>query len=151
MTIVQRLIFPSILTAAFFAGCDTPPDYQYDQEPTVRLEAMRFGGVELDFATLLFDVEIDNPYPVSLPLQRLRYALVSEGHTFLTATIFDDVTVPPNTKKMLTLEDEVTYVRLLRALRGEPGSTIPFKADLTLSLNVPRLGWIKLSCRSLQR
>jgi len=127
-----------------FAGCETIPDIPYDQEPAARLEAMRFGGVELDFATLLFDVEIDNPYPVSLPIRRLRYALVSEGRTFLTATIFNDVTVPPSTKKVLTLEDEVTYARLLRALRGKPGSTIPCKAELTLSLNAPRLGWINL-------
>jgi precorrin-6B methylase 2 len=105
---------------------------------------MRFGGVELDFATLLFDVEIDNPYPVSLPINRLRYALVSEGRTFITATIFDNITVPPNTKKVLILENEVTYARLLRALKGKPGSTIPFKTELTLSLDVPRLGWINL-------
>jgi precorrin-6B methylase 2/LEA14-like dessication related protein len=144
MTFVQRLIFSSILTAAFFAGCETTPDIQYDREPAVRLEAMRFGGVELDYATLLFDVEIDNPYPVSLPVPRLRYALISDGRTFLTATAFDNVTVPPNTKKVLTLSDEVTYTRLLRALDGEPGSTIPFKAELTLSLDAPGSEWINL-------
>jgi precorrin-6B methylase 2/LEA14-like dessication related protein len=144
MTFVQRLIFCSISAAAFFAGCETTRDIQYDREPVARLEAMRFGGAELDFATLLFDVEIDNPYPVSLSLQRLRYALISGGRTFLTATVFDNITVPPNTKKVLTLDDEVTYARLLRALRSKPGSTIPFKAELTLSLDAPRLGWINL-------
>jgi len=144
MRAIQHLIFSSVLTAAFFAGCETTLDIQYDREPAARLEAMRFGGVELDYATLLFDVEIDNPYPVSLSLQRLRYALTSEGRAFLTATAFENVTVPPNTKKVLTLPDQVTYARLLRALGGEPGSTIPFKAELTLSLDAPRLGWINL-------
>jgi precorrin-6B methylase 2/LEA14-like dessication related protein len=144
MRAIQRLILSVVFTAVFFAGCQTAPDIPYDREPAAQLEAMRIGAVELDFATLLFDVEIDNPYPVSMSLQRLRYALVSEGHTFLTATVFDNITVPPNTKKMLTLEHEVTYVRLLRALRSEPGSTIPCKAELTLSLNAPRLGWINL-------
>ena len=144
MRVLQRLILSIVLTAAFFAGCETTPDIQYDQDPVVRLEAMRFGCVELDYATLLFDVEIDNPYPVSLSLQRLRYALVSGGRTFLTATVFDNVTVPPNTKKVLTLEDEVTYARLLRALRSEPGSTIPLKAELTLSLSAPRSEWNNL-------
>jgi len=144
MRIIQCLFLSIVLTAAFFAGCETTPDIPYDKEPTARLKAMRFGGVELDYATLLFDVEIDNPYPVSLPLPRLRYALVSEGRTFLTAAVFNDVTVPPDTKKLLTLEDEVTYARLLRALHGEPGSSIPFKAELTLSLDVPRLGGINL-------
>ena len=141
---VRRLIFSFVFTAAFFAGCETTRDIQYDREPAARLEAMRFGGVELDYATLLFDVEIDNPYRVSLPVQRLRYALISDGHTFLTATALDNVTVPPNTKKLLTLSDQVTYARLLRALDGEPGSTIPFKAELTLSLDTPDSGWINL-------
>jgi len=144
MKAIQHLIFSSVLTAVFFAGCETTPDIQYDREPAARLEAMRFGGVELDYATLLFDVEIDNPYPVSVSLQRLRYALTSKGRTFLTATVFENVTVPPNTKKVLTLEDEITYARLLRALRGEPGSTIPFKAELTLSLDAPKPGWINV-------
>ena len=144
MMFVRRLIFSFVFTAAFFAGCETTRDIQYDMKPAVRLEAMRFGGVELDYATLLFDVEIDNPYRVSLPVQRLRYALISDGHTFLTATALDNVTVPPNTKKLLTLSDQVTYARLLRALGGEPGSTIPFKAELTLSLDTPDSGWINL-------
>ena len=144
MTFLQRLILSSVLTAVFFAGCETTRDIQYDLEPAAHLEAMRFGGVELDYVTVLFDVEIDNPYPVSVSLQRLRYALVSGGRTFLTATALDNVTVPPNTKKALTLSDQVTYVRLLRALGGKPGSTIPFKADLTLSLDAPRSGWINL-------
>jgi len=144
MRIIRYLILSAVSTAVFFTGCETTPDITYDREPAAQLEAMRIGAVELDFATILFDVEIDNPYPVGISLQRLRYALVSEGHTFLTATIFNNITVPPNTKKMLTLEDEVTYARLLRALRGEPGSTIPCKAELTLSLNAPRLGWINL-------
>ncbi len=144
MTLVQHMFFSLILTAAFFAGCETTLDIQYYPEPVARLQAMRFGGAELDFATLLFDVEIDNPYPVSVSLQRLRYALISEGRTFLTATAPDNVTVPPNTKKALTLSDQVTYARLLRALNGKPGSKIPLKAELTLSLNAPRTGWINL-------
>ncbi|UCE46373.1 MAG: methyltransferase domain-containing protein [Phycisphaerales bacterium] len=144
MRIIQRMILFVVSMAAFLAGCETTLDIQYDQEPAARLQAMRFGGVELDFATVLFDVEIDNPYPVSMSLQRLRYALISGGRTFLTATALDNVTVPPNTKQVLTLSDQVTYARLLRALNGEPGSTIPFKAELTLSLDAPRLGWINL-------
>src|SRR4030065_6633 len=116
MTFVQRLVFSFVLTAAFFAGCETTRDIQYDREPAARLKAVRFGSVELDYATLLFDVEIDNPYPVSLPISRLRYALISDGRTFLTATGLDNVTVPPNTKKVLTLSDEVTYARLLGGL-----------------------------------
>lgn len=144
MTFERRLIFAFVLTAFFFAGCETTRDIQYDREPAVRLEAMRFGDVELDFATLLFDVEIDNPYPFSLPVRRLSYALVSEGRTFLTATAVNNVTVPSGTTKVLTLSDQVIYTRLLQALDGKPGAKIPLEADVTLSLDVPRSGWINL-------
>ena len=144
MTFVRRVILSFILVAAFSAGCETTPDIQYDHEPAARLEAMQIGNVELDFAILLFDVEIENPYPVAMSLKRLSYALTSEGHIFLTATVYDNVIAPPNTKKVITLEDEITYARLLRALSSKPGSTIPLKAKLTLSLDAPKLGPVSL-------
>jgi precorrin-6B methylase 2/LEA14-like dessication related protein len=145
MRAIRHLILSVLLlVVAYLAGCETTSDIQYDREPAARLEAMRFGGVELDYATLLFDVEIDNPYPVSLPVQRLRYALVSEGRTFLTAAALNNVTVPPGTKKVLTLSDQVIYTRLLQALESKPGAKIPYEADVTLSLDVPRSGWINL-------
>jgi hypothetical protein len=77
MKAVKCLILSVVLTAAFFTGCETTRDIQYDREPAARLEAMRFGGVELDYATVLFDVEIDNPYPVSLSLPRLLFLITS--------------------------------------------------------------------------
>jgi precorrin-6B methylase 2/LEA14-like dessication related protein len=141
---IKPLIIFTVLTAAFLAGCETTRDIQYDREPVAQLEAMRIGGVELDHATLFFDVEIDNPYPVSLPVKSLRYALVSDGHTFLTAAVFENISVPPKTQKVMTLPDEVTYVDLLKGLDCKPGSTIPVKAELTLSLDALRLGWINL-------
>jgi LEA14-like dessication related protein/protein-L-isoaspartate O-methyltransferase len=144
MTVERRLIFSFVLLAAFLAGCETTRDIQYDREPAARLEAMRFGSVELDYATLLFDVEIDNPYPFSLPVRRLSFALVSEGRTFLTATALNDVIMPPGTKKVLTLSDQVIYTRLLQALESKPGEKIPYEADVTLSLGVPRSNWINL-------
>ena len=144
MKAVQHLILYIVLTAVFLSGCQATSDIRYDRQPAVQLEAMRIGGVELDYITLLFDVEIDNPYPAALSVQRLRYALINEGRTFLTATVFDDVTVPANTKKVLTLPDKVTYVRLLEALDGKPGTKLPVKAELTFSLDTPHSGWENL-------
>jgi len=141
---IKHLIFFTVLTAACIAGCETVRDIQYDREPAAQLEVTRIGDVEEDYVTLLFDVEIDNPYPVNLSLKSLRYALVSDGHTFLAAAAFENITVPSRAKQVMTLSDEVTYVDLLKGLNTKPGSTIPVKAELTLSLDAPRLGWINL-------
>ena len=145
MTVVQRLVLSLALTAAFFAGCEATPELQYAQKPTARVVALRFEDVKLDYATLRFDIEVDNPYPVSLPLRRLRYSLTSSGHTFLTATALGEAAVPPNTKTVLSLTDEVIYTRLQRALNARPGSKIPYQAELTLSADAPKLGSINLS------
>ncbi len=96
-------------------------EVQYAEKPTARMVGLRFEDVKLDYATLLFDVEVDNPYRVSLPLLSLHYSLTSGGRPFLTATALGETTVPPNTKTVLSLPDEVIYARLLRALNGEPG------------------------------
>ena len=148
MTVVQRLIFSLALTAAFFAGCETTREVQYAEKPTARMVGLRFEDVKLDYATLLFDVEVDNPYRVSLPLLSLHYSLTSGGRTFLTATALGEAAVPPNTKTVLSLPDEVIYARLLRALNGEPGSKIPYKVELRLSVDTPKLGLIKLPAKT---
>ena len=148
MTFLQRLIFSLALTAAFFAGCETMREVQYAAKPTARMVGLRFEDVKLDYATLLFDVEVDNPYRVNLPLVSLHYSLTRDGYTFLTAAALGETTVPPNTKTVLSLADEVIYARLLRALNGKPGSKIPYKAELRLSVKTPKLGLITLPAKN---
>ena len=44
---------------------------------------LKFQDVKPDSATLLFDVEVNNPYAVDLPLTNISYALTSGTNTFL--------------------------------------------------------------------
>jgi len=144
MTVMQFLRFSLALMAAFFAGCETTHEVQHVDKPTARMVGLRIENVKLDYATLLFDVEIDNRYSSSLPLMSLRYSLTSGGNTFLTATAVRQVIVPPNRKEVVSLPDKVIYARLLRALKGKPGSKIPYKANLWLSVDTSNLGAIEL-------
>ena len=144
MTVMQFLRFSLALMAAFFAGCETTHEVQHVDKPTARMVGLRIEDVKLDYATVLFDVEIDNRSPSSLPLVSLRYSLTSGGNTFLTATSVHQATVPPNRKELVSLPDKVIYARLLRALKGKPGSKIPYKANLWLSVDTPNLGTIEL-------
>jgi LEA14-like dessication related protein len=144
MRIVQRLIFSLALMTVLFAGCETTNEAQQVDKPTVRMVGLRLQDVKLDYATLLFDVEIDNPYPASLPLASLNYSLTSGSNTFLTATPVQQTAVPPNSKETVTLLDKVIYARLLGALDSEPGSTIPYEVRLWLWVDTPNLGLIEL-------
>jgi len=147
MTGVQRLFFSLALTAFFFAGCQTNQKVRHFDKPTARIVDLKFQDVQLDYVTLRFEIEVDNPYPVALPLERLNYSLTSGGYTFLTATAAHSVTIAPNSKELVSLPDEVIYSRLLRSLNGKPGSTIPYRAEFQLWVEAPDLGPIKLLSR----
>ena len=147
MTGVRRLFLSLPLTAVFFASCQTNQKVRHFEKPTARIVDFKFQDVQLDYATLLLEIEVDNPYPADLPLRQLTYSLTSGGNTFLTATAAHSVAIASNTKELVTLPDEVIYARLLKSLNGKPGSTIPYRAEFQLWVDTPDLGLIKLPLR----
>jgi precorrin-6B methylase 2/LEA14-like dessication related protein len=147
MTGVRRLFFSLVLAAFCFTGCRTNQQVRHFDKPTARIVDLKFKNVQIEYATLLFEIEVNNPYPVDLPLRRLNYSLTSGGNIFLTATAAHSVTIAPNKKELVTLPDEVIYARLLRSLKGKAGSIIPYRAELQLWVDAPNQGLIKLPLR----
>jgi SAM-dependent methyltransferase len=147
MTGMRRLFFYLALAAFFFTSCETNQQLRHFDKPTARIVDIKFQDVQLDYATLLFEIEVDNPYPTDLPLVSINYSLTSGGNTFLTAAPAHTVTIVPNSKELVSLPDEVIYARLLRSLNGKPGSTIPYRTELQLWVDAPDLGQIKLPLR----
>ncbi len=147
MTGMRRLFFSLALAAFFFASCEKNQQLRHFDKPTARIVDIKFHDVQLDYATLLFEIEVDNPYPTDLPLVSLSYSLTSGANTFLTATAAHAVVIAPNSKELVTLPDKVIYARLLKSLNGKPGSTIPYRTELQLWVDAPDLGQIKLPLR----
>ncbi|MHC4725729.1 MAG: methyltransferase domain-containing protein [Planctomycetota bacterium] len=148
MTGVRPLLFSLVLTALLFASCATNQQVRQFDKPTARLVNIKCQDVQLDFATLLFEIEVDNPYPKNLPLVGLKYSLTNGGNIFLTATDARPASVPPNSKELVSLPDKVIYERLLRSLKGKAGSTIPYRAEVQLWVNAPKIGQIKIPFRN---
>lgn len=147
MTYMRHLFFSLALTAFFFASCQTNQQVSHFDKPTARIVDIKFQDVQLDYATLLFEIEVDNPYPADLPLVSINYSLTSGGNTFLTAAPAHAAAIAPNSKELVSLPDKVIYARLLRSLNGKPGSTIPYRTELQLWVDAPDLGQIKLPLR----
>jgi len=148
MKVGQRAIFSLALAAALLTGCQTTQQVQRFGRPTARMLGLKLQDAKLDYVTALFEVEVDNPYPESLPLVSLSYSLTSDGNTFLSAAAITLTTVPANTREVFTLQDKVVYERLLRALNAKAGSTIPYQADLRLWVDAPDEGLVKLPLSS---
>ena len=137
MTGVRLLFYPFVLTAFFFTGCETSQQVRDYGKPTARIVDLKLEDVRIDFATLIFSFEINNPYPTELPLIGFKYSLTSGGNIFLTATDARPVSVSPNTKEIVSVPDKIIYERLLRSLKGQAGSSIPYRAQMQLWVDSP--------------
>lgn len=144
--IAKRYLISTVtLIMACFAGCETMQQTLNLRKPTARLTSLKFEDAKLDSATLLFDVEIENHYPVALPLTNFDYSLSSSAEKFLSGSANSQTTVPAKSKETVTLPATINYMEMLRALKGvRPGSKIPYNAELGLSVNTPSLGLIRL-------
>jgi len=54
-------------------------------------------------------------------------------------------TIPAGAKKSISLPVQINYLDVIKAFKGVgPGSKIPYKADVGLSVDAPALGVIRL-------
>lgn len=114
-------------------------------KPTARVVEVHVQDVSMTSATLLFDVEISNPYSAALPLANVDYALSSGGAEFLSGEANLQGSVPAGNSKVLPVPVRIDFLQLVRVLEGvRPGSTIPYDAELGLSVDAPLAGRIRL-------
>ncbi len=115
------------------------------QKPSARVVGARLRDIDLSSVTMLFDVELTNPYSVPLPLVNLDYGLASRGKPFLSGEAPLQGTVPARGSKTVSLPAKVSYGQLLGVLTDvKLGSVIPYKADLGLSVDAPAVGPMRL-------
>jgi LEA14-like dessication related protein len=123
--------------AGLLTGCDALQALNL-QKPTASLKGVKFDKVSLEGATLLFDVEVDNPYSAALPLTNLDYGLASGSKPLFSGKADVAGSIPAKGSKTLSLPAQIKYLDLFNAFKGiKPGSTIPYKAQLGLFMNTP--------------
>ena len=141
----KYLISVICLIVVCFAGCETIQQTLNLGKPTARLVGLKFEDVKLDSATLLFDVEVENHYPVPLPLMNFDYSLSSNNEKFLSGSADSQSTVPAKSKETVTLPATINYLEMLKSFKGvRLGSKIPYNAELGLSVKAPSIGLIRL-------
>ncbi len=132
-----RLAAVSILVVLNVTGCETRQSLERRPRPTAQMLGVRVQDAQLDYATLLFEVEVSNPSGADVSVTGLRYGLASGPKMFLSAMPVSERVVPARVTTAISLTDTVVYERLLRALDARPGSTIPFSLESRLSMEPP--------------
>jgi LEA14-like dessication related protein len=149
---MRRVVLALMVLAV--AGCEgTWPDAWRDvPRPTARLLDVDFEGLGLKSVKLEFDVEVDNPYTVDLPLVDMKYDVKSDGRRFVRGEADLDGVIPAGGKRELELPVRMGYVTLFRALSGVGfGDVIPYEAEVELSVDAPVLGRVALPMRGSGR
>ena len=120
-----------------------------EQKPTARIVGMSLQDVNLQDATVAFDVEVSNPYAVPLPMVNVDYALARQGGaSFLTGEAPLQGTVPAGGSRRVTIPARVVYSQLLNVLQNvRPGQVLPYAAEMGLSLDAPAVGALRVPLR----
>jgi LEA14-like dessication related protein len=115
------------------------------QKPTASIKGISFDEVTLEAATLLFDVEINNPYPVDLPLLDMNYVLNSEDKKLFSGSSTSTSKIPAKDKATVPIKANISYLDVVKAFKGiRPGKTVPYNADVKLKVDAPGVGAIPI-------
>jgi len=127
-------------------GCDTMRSVLRGvDKPTASIRGVKLERLDLQGATLKFDVEVHNPYATPLPLADLDYTLASRGATFLNGQVDVDGSVPARGSRLVSLPATVSFSQLIGVLKGvRPGAVVPYKASLNVAVDAPAVGRLSL-------
>jgi LEA14-like dessication related protein len=138
----------SLFSITFLSGCSVLNELGVPK-PTFALKDVKFGQMNLKTATLLFDVEVQNPYTVDLPLLNMDYTLTTQQSPLFKGQADVATTIPAKEKKVVSLPITLGYTEVVNALKGlkdvRPGSMIPYDASVGISSQAPVLGKIRMS------
>jgi len=113
--------------------------------PTAEIVDVQVKDLAMTTATLLFDVEVSNPYSQALPLTGVEYVLSSGGERFLSGDASLEGEIPAGGSQVLPIPVKLDFMRIVSMLQDvSPGSTMPYDADVALSVELPLAGTFRL-------
>lgn len=147
MRILYRTVCVAFaFAAALISGCETIQSVvETAPKPTARIVGANLRNLSFEKVDLVFDVEVSNPYAVRLPLAGLAYAISSGEHAIVRGNLKPSGSIPARGSQIIQVPAIVQFAAAAKALGGvRPGSVLPYRADLTLSVNAPVVGPLDL-------
>ena len=138
----------ALLCCAVSPGCSSLTNLR---RPTASVAGMSVGNVDAQGFTMNFDVNLNNPNSVALPLATADYKLGLGGVQVLDGKARPAGTLPANGSRSVTLPVSVTYEHLLSAeqsIRAGNGD-VPYDLDAGLSFDTgnPLFGTLRVPLR----
>ncbi|MCP5524399.1 MAG: LEA type 2 family protein [Verrucomicrobiales bacterium] len=133
------------LCLLILAGCSVLENLTPARKPSAHVTRARLDSIDLQSATLQFDVAVENPASVALPLVNVDYRLASGAASFLSGSAALQGVVPAGSNRTVTLPARVVFADLLQLAKGiKPGSVVPYTLEAGLSVDPGIAGPIRL-------
>jgi LEA14-like dessication related protein len=133
-----RLLAALCIFALLAGGCSNL------QQPTASFRSMKLDNIDANGFTMNFDIELQNPNDVELPLSAADYRLNLGDVEILQGKAKPDGMLPAKGSRNVTLPVSVTYENLLAAEKfiRQSGGNVPFRLDggLNLGEGLPIVG-----------
>lgn len=145
--LMQKITFAILfICLAILPGCQTMQAMLNDMDkPTASIQGVRFADLSLNKADMLFDVKINNPYAVALPLSNLDYGLSTGGNAVISGKAKLTDSIPAKGSRTITLPVNLIFADLLKAaVNVKAGQVLPYEADLRLAVDAPGVGELAL-------
>jgi len=113
--------------------------------PTASIDGASLKGLDTKGVEVVFDVAVNNPYAVALPMFGLDYDLGHAGTSLARGTFDADGSIPAHGTRTLPVPVRLDFASLF-ALAGDikPGSVVDYVADVGLSVDAPGIGNMRL-------
>ena len=145
MAVKKHVVFVTACVGLFLGGCETLQSVMDREKPSATIKGLNFGDINMDGATVVFDLEVRNPYSIPLPLTNLDYDVSTKQMQLFSGKADIQRTIPASSSEPVSLPVKIRYLDFFNALKGfRPGTLIPYKAELGLSVDTPVLGNLKL-------
>jgi len=145
MEVKKHVVFVAACVALFLGGCETLQSVMDLEKPSASINGLNFGDINMDAATLVFNLEVKNPYSVPLPLTNLDYDVSTKQMQLFSGKADIQKTIPADSSGPVSLPVKIRYLDFFNAIKGfRPGTIIPYKTELGLSVDTPALGKLRL-------
>lgn len=115
-----------LFVGAFLAGCVTEV-----RRPTASVRQMSLGDVTARGFTMNFEVDVENPNSVVLPVADVDYNLRLFERDFVDGKADPDASIPANGSMPVTLPVHVSFENLLAISEGirKSGGDVPYELE----------------------
>ena len=142
---LNSLVFACVSALVLAACTSVDKAIESAPKPTARLLGAGIRDLRLQSVDLVFDVEVSNPYAVSLPLVNLNYAVASGKQQLLAGSIKPSGSVPAGGSSVIQLPARLDLPAVLKTLPSvKPGALVPYTAQLSIIVEPPLLGPMNL-------